>query len=343
MLNSETLDQFTERDLSRLKMMLNYIAEPKREEVITLRVFTDEYENFVKVNLSDSYAKSVKISCKYLKEYFSPQKILSQINLRDAEQFMIWLQSKTGNGYRVYYRNIKAALNKAVDWEYIKVNPFKKIKLAKKQRVNPAYINSDQLLVISDWLKNEVVKDVVNTAFYTGMRLNELVNLSWKNVDLAERVITVGDESFTTKGRNQRCIPMSGEVYEIMKRIENSELRIENTSNTSSTPLRALAQDYVFCKGNGKPFTGDYYSKRFKRACKAAGIDKAIHFHSLRHSFASNLVQKGVSLYVVKELLGHSSIATTEIYSHLNVDSLREAIGKLDTSTSLSAGVKGET
>ena len=86
----------------------------------------------------------------------------------------------------------------------------------------------------------------------------------------------------------------------------------------------------MFCKENGKAFTGDYVSKKFKRACKAAGMDKAIHFHSLRHSFASNLAQKGVSLYVIKELLGHSSISTTEIYSHLNMDSLKEAIRILD-------------
>jgi integrase len=90
----------------------------------------------------------------------------------------------------------------------------------------------------------------------------------------------------------------------------------------------------VFGKVNGMAYTGDYFSKRFKRACMSAGISDSIHFHSLRHSFASNLAQKGVSLYVIKELLGHSSISTTEIYAHLNVDTLREAVSMLD--------VKGE-
>ncbi len=86
----------------------------------------------------------------------------------------------------------------------------------------------------------------------------------------------------------------------------------------------------MFCKSTGEKYTGDYFTKRFKRASKQVGIDKAIHFHSLRHSFASNLVQKGVSLYSVKELLGHSTISTTEIYSHLNLDTLREAESALD-------------
>ena len=89
--------------------------------------------------------------------------------------------------------------------------------------------------------------------------------------------------------------------------------------------------EYVFSKRNGERFTGDHFSRRFKIVCKAAGLDNSIHFHSLRHSFASNLVQHGVPLYTIKELLGHSSISTTEIYSHLNMETLRKAVGKLDT------------
>lgn len=90
----------------------------------------------------------------------------------------------------------------------------------------------------------------------------------------------------------------------------------------------------MFCKVSGERYTGDHISQSFKRACKAAGFDDAIHFHSLRHSFASNLVQKGVPLYTIKELLGHSSISTTEIYSHLNLETLREAIAKFDERSS---------
>jgi integrase/recombinase XerD len=90
----------------------------------------------------------------------------------------------------------------------------------------------------------------------------------------------------------------------------------------------------VFCKKDGSKYCGNYVSRKFKNACIAAEMNEAIHFHSLRHSFASNLVQKGVPLYTIKELLGHSSISTTEIYSHLNMDSLREAIKKFDETPS---------
>jgi len=156
------------------------------------------------------------------------------------------------------------------------------------------------------------------------MRLSEITNLTWRNVNLTSRIITVGDENFATKSRNQRYIPMSDEVYEILlKKIEMKQR------------IFKLNEDYIFCKSDGKKFTGDYVSKRFKLACNISGIEKSIHFHSLRHSFASNLAQKGISLYIIKELLGHASISTTEIYAHLNMDSLKDAIKMLDDSTKL--------
>jgi site-specific recombinase XerD len=167
--------------------------------------------------------------------------------------------------------------------------------------------------------------------------LDEIVNLRWKNVDLNGRIITVGDEEFTTKGRTQRFIPISEEAYEALLRVKNPSvrLRINSEQRVKSKNIYNLslgsARDFVFCKENGKMFTGNYFSRRFKDACKSADMDNKIHFHTLRHSFASNLAQKGVSLYTIKELLGHSSISTTEIYSHLNMDCLREAVNKLDT------------
>jgi len=74
----------------------------------------------------------------------------------------------------------------------------------------------------------------------------------------------------------------------------------------------------------------DYVSKRFKRAVRSTGLNEDIHFHTLRHSFASNLIQKGASIYVVKELLGHESISTTQIYSHLQSENLSQAVSLLD-------------
>ena len=339
----ELLKNISSKDLEKLKVLFSIIPGTEPKEIVTLRVFIDEYRNVIQHNRSASYLRSVNIALKYLVDYFpltdhrpGLQKSIASIELRDVENFLIYLQQKVRKGFVVYYRNLKAAFNKAKDWGYVKENYFTKVKLPKRQKLAPVFVNSDQLSAICNQIKNEIVKDVVVFAFYTGMRLDEIVNLKWKNVDLQNRTITVGDESFTTKGRNQRFIPMSAEAFEVLvRRKQPSTKETPSRLTDGQAFILPLANGeniscYVFCKSDGSKFTGNYFSKRFKKTCIMTGLDNAIHFHSLRHSFASNLVQKGVPLYSIKELLGHSSISTTEIYSHLNMETLREAVKKFD-------------
>lgn len=343
----ELLKNISSNDLEKLKMLFSFLQGNETKEVVTLRVFADEYCNFIKLNRSKAYHVSVVYTLKYLTDVFGAQKSIRSIGLRDIENFASHLQQKVnrhissnrgepvstsrGEGYRVYFRTLKAAFNKAIEWGYINENYFLKVKLPKKQKLAPVFINSEQLSAISGQIKNYVVKDFIVFAFYTGMRLDEIINLRWKNVDLENRVITVGDENFTTKGRNQRFIPICEEIFAVLTTFRKTPSFILPLGKGENI------NGFVFCKANGEQYTGDHISQCFKRACKAADVDSRIHFHTLRHSFASNLVQKGVPLYTIKELLGHSSISTTEIYSHLNMETLREAVKKLDTSTALSA------
>ncbi len=310
------LGKLSIEDIEKLKLLMSFNADVK--EAVTLRVFADEYKILIKNNRSASYLHSITIALNNLIEFFGPQTAINNITQKDVETFLVYLQQKIRKGHVVYYRNLKAAFNKAKDWGYVKENFFVKVKLPKRQKTAPAFINSDQFKAISNQIEEDVVRNAVVVGYYTGMRLNEIVNLKWKNVNLTTRIITVGDEEFITKGREQRFIPVSDEALKAL---------LEQRGKKNAIPI---GESFVFCKKNGENFTGDHFSRRFKSACKKAGINKAIHFHSLRHSFASNLVQQGVSLYKVKELLGHASITTTEIYSHLNIDSLREAISKLD-------------
>jgi site-specific recombinase XerD len=330
------LKKFSIEDLEKIKMLFSIIPGQEPKEIVTLRVFMDEYLNLIKSNRSRSYYKSVKIAFSYLIDFFSIQHSIHSLQQKDIENFLIHLQQKVNKGYVVYYRNLKAAFNKAKDWGYIKENYFTKVKLPKRQKLVPVFMDSKQLSEISKQIKNEIVKDVVVFAFYTGMRLNEIINLKWKNVNNSARIITVGDDKFMTKGRNQRFIPICDEVFEILVRKKSGTPSCVLPPAKAGQALKKGGEvfGFVFCKNNGKRFTGDYISKSFKLACKTAGVDNSIHFHSLRHSFASNLVQKGVPLYTIKELLGHSSISTTEIYSHLNMDSLRDAIKLLDETPS---------
>ncbi|MHB1688339.1 MAG: tyrosine-type recombinase/integrase [Ignavibacteriaceae bacterium] len=94
--------------------------------------------------------------------------------------------------------------------------------------------------------------------------------------------------------------------------------------------IHQINDEYVFYKLSGVPYLPNYVSHNFKKALKKANVNQSLHMHSLRHGFASRLVQNGVSLYVVKELLGHADVSTTRQYSHLQKEHLQNAIDKLD-------------
>ena len=149
------------------------------------------------------------------------------------------------------------------------------------------------------------------------MRLGELVNMKWSWINLKENQLTIHcTDSFTTKSKRERIIPINQNLENILV-------------NRLSQVLSITNDDYVFTRASGIKLNEDFVSKKFKKSVRAAKLNDKIHFHTLRHSFASLLVQRGVSLYVVKELLGHEELSTTQIYSHLKQQNLREAINLL--------------
>ncbi|MCH7826603.1 MAG: tyrosine-type recombinase/integrase, partial [Bacteroidetes bacterium] len=207
-----------------------------------------------------------------------------------------------------------AAFTRAVDWEYISENPFKKVKLPKIQKSFPAFITEVELNKILSVTKSKLLKDIFTIAFYSGLRLGELTNLKWVSIDFTENIITLyNGNGFNTKNKKDRIIPMNKKVREIFLNILPKDIN-KNESR------------YVFEKHKNVRYNNEYISKKFKQGVRLAELDDRIHYHTLRHSFASNLVQKGVSLYVVKELLGHENITTTQIYSHLQKQNLVDAI-----------------
>jgi len=310
----EDIKSIIREELKPLADFMKLLPSSNSNLEIVLDNFVKEYERYIECNYSEKYLESVRLTFKHFLKFLSPARTLNTITSKDIESFLTWLRKRAPRGYDVYFRNLKAALNKAVEWNYIINNPCSKVKLPKKQVTTPPFISEDELMTICEKIGNETICDIVKTAFYTGLRLNELINLKWKNIELKNKLLKVGDEEFVTKSRKQRTVPLHDKVYNILKE------RYDAGKN----------KKYVFAKSNNHRYTGDCASRTFKRACREAGIDEKITFHCLRHSYASFLVQKGVSIYVIKDLLGHSSMVVTERYSHLNTDALREAVSKFN-------------
>ena len=273
---------------------------------INLEDFTIEYISFVERNRAAKTCEGVKLVAKHLLAFYPPVK---EINTIDH------LRKTAPLGTYNYLRTLKAMFNKAIEWNHLRSNVFTKVKLPKRQEKNPAFITPDELAKILEKIDKQFVRDIAEISFYSGMRLSEATFLKWKNISININTITIGDDSFNTKTRKSRSIPIHPRVKEIIEKLKD---RRKNKK-----------EDYLFRKSGNQPFTGSYISKQFKKACREAGIDEAVHYHNLRHSTASLLSQKGVSLYTIQKILGHTTINTTQIYAHLQIDTLRDAVNQL--------------
>lgn len=220
--------------------------------------------------------------------------------------------------------------NKAKQWNYVQSNPFEQVKLKKRQNQKPAYVTEQQLGEIINHIESEVVRDAVVTTFLTGCRLGETVNLTWKDVDLKNDLLTIGNEHFQTKSRKIRQVPIHPKVREILLRRVNSKKYAVSSQEEEKRIIKLPDKDaYVFGKGGRFKFTGDYFSKQFKRACRSAGIDENIHYHSLRHGAITAMLMKGANIPAVQKIAGHTDIKITLSYTHPDMESLRDAVGRL--------------
>ncbi|MBX3008030.1 MAG: tyrosine-type recombinase/integrase [Melioribacteraceae bacterium] len=290
--------------------------QPKKQtDCFLLSKFKDEYIEFVTPIKSKKYLISISSSFKQLIA-FCGDIPLNEIDIRILDKFITSTFSRTKRGAHHYYRTLKAAFNKAVEWNYISINPFTKIKFPKMQKSFPLFLNEDELLIILANTAYQHLKDIFTVGFYTGLRLGEIINMRWDWVDFHQNQITVKcTDQFQTKNKKERIVPMTDKVISVL---------LSRFYKQTHPP-----HELVFYRIRNKTLYQESISKQFKKIIRKSNLNDKIHFHTLRHSFASLLVQRGVSLFVVKELLGHEDLATTQIYSHLQQQNLRDAVNLL--------------
>lgn len=294
------------------------LKKAPKNKTITLLAFQSEYSTYIRNTYSASYLRSVELSFRQIEKHTGDIP-LSHINPRTAQQFVSETYKRTVKGAELYLRTLKAGFSRAVEWGYIPENPFKKVKLARSKKTFPLFVTEVELQKVIDKTSNKELKNLFFFAFHTGMRLGEIVNLKWNAANFTDRTISVkNDKHFSTKSRKDRIIPMNDRLLELLRAKFPKVIGIQQ-------------EEFVFQMKPEVKFNPDYVTKQFKKAVIEAELNSRIHFHTLRHSFASNLVQRGASLYVVKELLGHEDITTTQIYSHLEKENLISAVNLLNT------------
>lgn len=199
-------------------------------------------------------------------------------------------------------------------------NPVAAIRTPKQEKRLPKYLELSQIEKLFSNCDSTTVlgardRAILETLYSTGIRVSELVALTVGDVDLGENTVRVRG-----KGRKDRVIPIGpGAVKAILHYLD---LRRAATS-----PGRADV-DALFINKHGQPLSTRSVRRKLDKYLLSAGLDLSVSPHTLRHSFATHMLQRGADLRSVQEMLGHQSLSTTQIYTHLTGDKVREEFEK---------------
>jgi len=266
--------------------------------------FVDMFiENYSKVN-----KKSWKDDGYRLQKFISffGNIYLHEITPLEIEKFK---SEKIGQGLSKttvnhYLKILKRLFNVAIDWGYTTVNPVKRIKFySEKDSLKERILTQeeeDRLLQAA----SERLRAILVVALHTGMRRREILDLNWEQIDFEDRLIKI----HKAKSGKPRKVDINSILFD-----ELLKLKAEKRNNP-----------YVFCNTDtSKPLVT--VRRSFENACRRAGI-VGLRFHDLRHTFASRLIELGVDIIKVKELLGHSTVKITERYTHPGREEKRKAV-----------------
>lgn len=257
-----------------------------------------------------------------LRDFVQGSKSPVQVDLADLQQFLSQLhdigiaastQARVISGIRAFYKYLN--LEQLTD-----ADPTSLLEMPKLSRKLPdtlAHSEIEAMIYSIDASKPEGHRNraMIKTLYGCGLRVSELVGLQLSNIFWDDEFIQV-----TGKGSKQRLVPINADALEEMDRYVR-HIR-------SHLKVVAGHEDYVFLNRRGKQLSRVMVFNIVKTAAEAAGIRKNISPHTLRHSFATELVKNGADLRAVQDMLGHASITTTEIYTHLDRAHLKDALLK---------------
>jgi integrase/recombinase XerD len=227
--------------------------------------------------------------------------------------FAVGTQARIVSGIKAFFRFMLLE-------DLIKNDPTALLEAPKIRRKLPVFLTVDEVIQLMDCIdhsKPEGVRNraMIETMYSCGLRVSELVQLR-----ISQLYLDTGFIRVTGKGNKERLVPIGSEAAKHIK------LYLQYVRNT--LPIKNGQEDIVFLNRRGSGLSRVMIFLILKDLTAKAGIHKNIHPHVLRHSFATHLVEAGADLRAVQEMLGHKSITTTEIYTHLDNNYLRQTLEK---------------
>jgi integrase/recombinase XerC len=199
----------------------------------------------------------------------------------------------------------------------VSVNPLSTIRTPKQEKRLPKCLDLEQVQKLLDApgdadLLSARDKAMLEVLYSSGIRVSELVELEMADIDLQEGVLRVRG-----KGRKDRLTPIGSQAIKAIQRYFDLRTQDQRSQNAGHTGR-------VFLNKHGEPLSTRSVRRKLDKYLVSAGLDPGISPHTLRHSFATHLLNNGADLRSVQELLGHQSLSTTQVYTHLTTSRMKE-------------------
>lgn len=251
-------------------------------------------------------------------------------DLRQADRYVVMgyvnkLRTQTINGKQLSSRSVARNISSLrsfyrylSEMNIVETNPFVSIKISTPKNKLPDYLFEDEIdTLMSCFDLNDDLgyrnRAIFETMYGCGLRVSEVVNLKISDIDFGNQVLRI-----IGKGSKARIVPFYQIINDLLKHYLK-EIRPKYVGTE---------HEYVFVNRNGKKLTTRGVEYLLDRVVIENGLTFKIHPHTLRHSFATHLLDAGVDLRIVQELLGHSNLSTTQIYTHITTEHLKEVYDK---------------
>lgn len=303
------------------KFLLDFSKKLKEQQTsktipIRLKEFLFEYLKYSESIHSYNTTLSIKSTTRAMFNYFGDIYVSALTN----ESISGYIRQRVSKASVYVGKREIAYLSGMLKWAIMKgyhtENIVKGIKTGKIPEKQPNYFTDSEFDRLLNVTADNDLRELFVFAVNTGLRQMELLTLKWKQINLSSRFVILDNREHLTKGKKVRTIPLNQKAMGVLNR---------------RAPLIFSGDDLIFTYGS-QPIKQQFISHKFKKLIKKAGLNIRLNFHSLRHTFATWLIQKGASIYEVSKLLGHADIKTTEIYSHINPEDLRSSIDLLNDS-----------
>jgi integrase/recombinase XerD len=280
-----------------------------------------QLEKSLSDNSVEAYLHDIEKLTDYL-IYINDTKHPSEITLKDLENFLTWIhklgmtatsQARILSGVRSFYKYCLLEQIATADPTMLLESP----KLIKKLPDTLAFEEIEKIIAAIDLSKpqGERNKAILETMYSCGLRVSEVVNLK-----ISCLYLDVGFIKVTGKGDKERLVPIGSDAIKF--------INIYRKTIRNHIAIKLGEEDILFLNRRGSRLTRVMIFLILKALAKKAAITKNISPHTFRHSFATHLVEGGADLRAVQEMLGHESITTTEIYTHLDREYLRTTLNQ---------------